>query len=416
MTITITLKRNEVKSLLFFLSVFILFVPCFAQNRINSPFVEISPYSVESYGSGSNTFLNFYQKYISPVKGGNQCPMYPSCSQYSKILFSSLSVHKAYIGTFERILQCGRELHFYKPIEIGGLTRWYDPPNINKINDISIPTNSDFSINKFPSKGNENGFANFLFKKGEYYRAITEYLRLQYESSDSTQYFNYLRKIGLCYYFGSDYSGFINFANINLVQLDSRPCIKNEILLLLGKSYFHQNHFRKAITTFHDIEIEGCKTYQNEALFMLSLSYAKIYYWIEAYAQINKIEPKSFRSGIAKNISKSFLDAKNLPNRKPWLAGSLSAIIPGLGYCYAHRPWTGLTSFIVNSIIIWSIRDAIHKKNYGIATATSFFGIGWYFGNISGSAKAAKKYNNYVRNKFIDDIIESVNIDENIVN
>jgi len=378
--------------------------------------VDVSPYSVESYGSGSNTYLNFYQKYISPVKGGNQCPMYPSCSQYSKILFSSMPVHKAYIGTFERLLQCGRELNFYKPIEIGGLIRWYDPPNINEINDTSIPTYSYFSVNKFQSKVNETGFADFLFKNGEYYRAITEYLRLQYESSDSTQYFNYLRKIGLCYYFGSDFNGFINFANFNMTLLESSPSIKKEIMLLLGKSYFHLNNFRKAITTFHDIEIEPCKTYKNEALFMLGLSYAKIFDWNEAFAQLNQIDPKLFRSDIAKNISKSFLDAENLPNRKPWLAGSLSAIIPGLGYCYAHRPWTGLTSFIVNSIIIWSIRDAIHKKNYGIATATSFFGIGWYFGNISGSAKAAEKYNNYLRNEFIDDIIESVNIDENIVN
>ena len=245
---------------------------------------------------------------------------------------------------------------------------------------------------------------------------MTEYLRLQYLSSDSTKYFDYLRKIGLCYYFGLDYDGFINFANINLVQFDNRPCIKNEILLLLGKSYFHQNNFCKAIAAFHDIEIERCRIYQNEALFMLSLSYAKIYYWTDAYAQINKIEPKSFRNGIAKNISKSFLDTKNLPNRKPWIAGSLSAIIPGLGYCYAHRPWTGLTSFIVNSIIIWSIRDAIYQKNYGIATATSFFGMGWYFGNIFGSAKAAEKYNDYVRNKFIDDLIDGVKIDDNIVN
>lgn len=82
-----------------------------AQSQMNDPPNSIIPDSVERYGAGSSLFFDFYQNYFSPIKGGNQCPMHPSCSQYAKLLFDSIPFYSALTLTCERILRCGHELY-----------------------------------------------------------------------------------------------------------------------------------------------------------------------------------------------------------------------------------------------------------------------------------------------------------------
>lgn len=96
---------------------------------------------LETYGTGDNSLLNIYQKWISPVKGGNTCPMYPSCSQYSKIAFQILPWYEAYTSSFERLLRCGNDLYLYPNITINGKIHWYDPA-------ITEDSNHDCKISK----------------------------------------------------------------------------------------------------------------------------------------------------------------------------------------------------------------------------------------------------------------------------
>ena len=97
-------------------------------------------------------------------------------------------------------------------------------------------------------------------------------------------------------------------------------------------------------------------------------------------------------------------------------AGILSSIIPGAGYLYCNRKRTGITSFIVNGLLFWTIRDAIIKKQYGFATTACFFGIGWYIGNIKGSVDAAKAHNAHVRKESINSMLEKENLYEYVKN
>lgn len=52
--------------------------------------------------------VRFYQKFISPVLGG-QCPMYPSCSKYC---IDAVKKHGPLVGwvmTCDRLMRCGRD-------------------------------------------------------------------------------------------------------------------------------------------------------------------------------------------------------------------------------------------------------------------------------------------------------------------
>ena len=116
-------------------------VSCLAQDKMRGPLNHSPKKQYEEYGKGKNIFLNFYQKWLSPVKGGNKCPMHPSCSQYAKISFQILPWYKAYPKSLERILHCGKELYLYPTIQIDGIIRWYDPVLTQELkNDYKIPT------------------------------------------------------------------------------------------------------------------------------------------------------------------------------------------------------------------------------------------------------------------------------------
>jgi hypothetical protein len=94
---------------------------------MKSPNQKREIHSEDEYGKGDNTILNFYQDWLSPVKGGNSCPMHPSCSQYSKITFTHNSSFKAFALSCERLLRCGHELDLYRPVVVDDMVKYYDP-------------------------------------------------------------------------------------------------------------------------------------------------------------------------------------------------------------------------------------------------------------------------------------------------
>ena len=75
--------------------------------------------------------VEVYRENISPIDGKN-CPMYPSCSEYS---IQSVKKHGSLVGwimTVDRLFRCGRdELRLAPQVMVNGQRRWYDPPENN---------------------------------------------------------------------------------------------------------------------------------------------------------------------------------------------------------------------------------------------------------------------------------------------
>jgi putative membrane protein insertion efficiency factor len=86
-------------------------------------------------GDAASSLFRFlveaYRENISPIDGKN-CPMYPSCSEYS---IQSIEKHGPLVGwimTVDRLFRCGRdELRLSPQIIVNGERRWYDPPESN---------------------------------------------------------------------------------------------------------------------------------------------------------------------------------------------------------------------------------------------------------------------------------------------
>jgi len=75
--------------------------------------------------------VEVYRENISPIDG-KDCPMYPSCSEYSIQSFKKHGFLVGWMMTVDRLFRCGRdELRLSPQVMVNGERRCYDPPENN---------------------------------------------------------------------------------------------------------------------------------------------------------------------------------------------------------------------------------------------------------------------------------------------
>jgi len=126
--------------------------------------------------------------------------------------------------------------------------------------------------------------------------------------------------------------------------------------------------------------------------------------WINI--RFNQLGAAMIHLNAIKNVSAYPLDTvkhaivtKNLPKKNPYLAGVLSTV-PGLGQAYCGRYRDAALSFIVNGIIGWAAWENYDQHRPAMGTLVSFFGLGFYSGNIYGAINSAHKYNQRIENQW----------------
>ncbi len=95
------------------------------------------------------------------------------------------------------------------------------------------------------------------------------------------------------------------------------------------------------------------------------------------------------------------LEAKT---KSPFLAGTLSTFVPGLGKVYTKNYGDALISFLFTGLNAWQSYRGFKKDGFRSVRGWIFggFAASFYLGNIYGSVKAAKRYN-----KKIDDDVDN---------
>lgn len=85
--------------------------------------------------------------------------------------------------------------------------------------------------------------------------------------------------------------------------------------------------------------------------------------------------------------------------KKPLLAATFSAIVPGSGKIYAGAWKDGLFSMVLIGLTSWQSYRAFHKSGTGSVYGWTYAGLatGLYIGNVWGAAKAAHTHNNRLK-------------------
>ena len=350
------------------------------------------------YQSGSNTILDFYQRYISPIKGGNTCPMYPSCSQYAKILFEQESPQIAFVDICDRLMRCARDRESYPEINLDGRLFSYDMPTDNKEqneirNDVTDETPYVIDTLISDIQTSKISFAEKLFQNGVYNIASQEFLKTALSDTDSVTHYSSTSKYFTCEYYLCNAQEFRNICHQFSFLTKNNADLQSELLILLARKYCTSEFYQNSLSTLAllgDTIPQGSK----ENYYLLqSIDYARLYSFQKAAFFAESISAHSNYHDLKDSIMALYSHSQALKSKNSLTAAMLSTIIPGSGYIYAGRPSTGALAFLINGLFIWVTAEMFQNHNYAAGTTSALLGSGWYFGNIRGSAKAARQYN-----------------------
>jgi hypothetical protein len=101
---------------------------------------------------------------------------------------------------------------------------------------------------------------------------------------------------------------------------------------------------------------------------------------LEEYAECQKCTGEIYYAYLAKKKS-------------PFVASTLNALVPGMGYLYIGQRSSAFTAFCLNAAFIGATVYFAESGNIPAAIITAGFEAGWYFGGILGAKEGATFYN-----------------------
>ncbi len=200
-------------------------------------------------------------------------------------------------------------------------------------------------------KSNQNGleYPLFLYDQGDYYRAITEFLRLKEKGSNDSE--------------------------INLHLLRSHLKLKQyaQIEVLAGSILDHENQKQ-------DIDL------RKKAGFILSISYLETEHYGKA--------AETWQQFAEDGQFPTYNDSEEVDPQKAKL---FSTLLPGSGMILTGDYKKAISSFLVNALFIAGSYQSFDQEQYGLASLLCFFEIGFYFGGRNASYESAVNYNNKIK-------------------
>jgi len=225
---------------------------------------------------------------------------------------------------------------------------------------------------------NSKSFADYLYNTKRFELSQREYQRVLFlKPTDTSSWINLVKS----YHFIRDFKealAFTDSAESTLGQGNKR------LGMLRTYSYLKMNEFDMVDQTVEDYPFS-----QNEKTILTSSRNALSGNWnyFDDFPERDNYWIKSFKSMAA--------EIRADKKKRPYLAGIMSAIIPGSGKIYSKRGKDGLFSFVLVGTTAWQASRLISRR--GITNVGSIFfsgfALGLYSGNIYGSVKAARNYN-----------------------
>lgn len=253
------------------------------------------------------------------------------------------------------------------------------------------------------SPENVRKFADFLYEQGDYLRAVGEYQRYLFYEPQESEAINY--RIAICYRFsGKTDQAIQSFETLLRTYPDSEYI--SRIYYQIGATYFVMDHFDQATRFLHEALPRITDTRQHaEAEQLIGLSYLKQKRWSEASEVFKTLQASDMMSIREKAVVYHDYaeQGKHLSTRSPFLAGTLSTIVPGAGRLYTGRLGDALTSLFTVGFTGWQAYDGFRRdgissvKGWTLGTLCGIF----YVGNIYGSVISARVYNRHVTDEFL---------------
>ena len=245
-------------------------------------------------------------------------------------------------------------------------------------------------------------FADYLFERGDYYRAITEYERVIFFYPNHPLAKKAKFQIAHSYLKGEKFDQSIDRFHALAINYPNEE-IGRKSLFMLGETYYQNRDYIMTKDTFAKF-IESYPDDSHTAAAQIKIGWSDLRQgnWREASEEFQKLPSESPLHIQAEGLAEEARSYPNIPKKSPTLAGGLSAVLPGSGQLYIDRPGDALASFLLNGAFIYATVEAFHNDNKATGGILLFFEAGWYLGNIYNAVNGAYKYNSRSEQQFMD--------------
>lgn len=240
-------------------------------------------------------------------------------------------------------------------------------------------------------------FAEYLFEEGDYARASSEYYRYGFlmkpELSDSI-----LFKIAICYGMDKQWEP---SAKVFKHLIRNYPSSE-----WTGKAFYNAAFIQSTKGNLNRsyqlldsaLLLDQYRQMRFEYMSLQAYNSLKERNYIHALNVTNEIDSES--SDRIRIVAEQGV---NLKLKNPFLAGTLSAVIPGSGKWYTGRVQDGVYSFVLVGMSTWQAYSGFHDKGIESIKGWIYASLGtvFYLGNIHGSVVSAKLYNQKQHNTLI---------------
>jgi len=217
-------------------------------------------------------------------------------------------------------------------------------------------------------------FAEFLYRQGEYYRAVSEYQRLIYFFPGSRQADAARIRIGQAYLLGGEPAQALRHFDALLQRADSRG--RDDVLYWRGMAWLDREADRP-----YSLRLENIGS---------------------GLRDFHSLSPESPEGRKVIPFLAALEDPHDVPSKSPALAGTFSAVIPGAGSMYVGRYAEGSLAFVVNALLISSTASAFQHDQPALGSVLGVFALAFYGGSIYAAVNGAHKYNDRAQSEYLD--------------
>jgi len=238
-------------------------------------------------------------------------------------------------------------------------------------------------------------FGNALYQEEDYYRAITEYKRFLhfYPTHPKKNHIHF--QIGFSYLKGKKREAALPY--FQKLSMLSKTKIGEEASFMIAQTYFLSENRSSAIKEWDQfLETFPKSSWTNPSFYQKGWAYFLKEKNKEAQKELSHIEDPKLKTK-AQLLSQEISHWESLPYRSAFLAGTLSAVLPGLGQWYDGRFWDGAAALMINSMFAYGIYATLDKEYYVPAGILIFFGAGFYGANIFSAVSSAHKFNRTIK-------------------
>ena len=258
------------------------------------------------------------------------------------------------------------------------------------------------------------GFAQSLFREGDYLNALHEYQRYLFLYPNTAQ---------------ADFVQLhIAAAHQNMGQLDAAIEAYQSLIQNYPQSPFIERA-RSNIAQCHLLNgnqatsIASLRQFLSDypmsglaprAQFIIATIYMDRRDWTAATQEWQQVRARYSQTPFAEmsdQLIRIAQQAKSLPRRSPRIAGLLSALFPGLGQIYSGHYSSGVYSLLVIGATAAGTGYYIDQERYEIAIPVGIIGLFFYLSNIYDSLQYARAFNyqheNQLRDRLRKQISES---------